>query len=247
MGLPEVPDAWFTPDGERIARCGFFFSSVMASQSGTRAECWKAKPTSRSVTLAGHRRWLWPQSSRGFSRIAPSRQNSCEPATLLRCGYPQARYEPGLHETEVGASQGQSISDLVAADADACAGWRAGTHRPDGGVVWDEFTARASAAILAELAKGRAQTRLAVCHGGVIRALLQRFLNLAPRQIIPAAPPASLRFEWTRTAVMPGWSYSTTSPGRWTSIRWTDRHRLMPHGNHENAKDTAGQVNAAWQ
>jgi glucosyl-3-phosphoglycerate phosphatase len=109
-----------------------------------------------------------------------------ETAALI--GYPQARLEPALREIHVGAWEGQSIPDLIAADADAYAGWRAGTHRPDGGEVWDEFTARASAAIRAEMAKGGAQTLLAVCHGGVIRALLQRFLNLAPRQIIPAAP-----------------------------------------------------------
>jgi probable phosphoglycerate mutase len=31
-------------------------------------------------------------------------------------------------------------------------------------------------------------TALAVCHGGVIRAALQHFLGVAPRQIIPVAP-----------------------------------------------------------
>lgn len=108
--------------------------------------------------------------------------------TAALIGHPEARHEPGLREIDVGTWEGQLISDLIAADADAYAGWRAGTHRPDGGEVWDEFTARASAAVLAELAKGGAQTLLVVCHGGVIRALLQRFLNLAPRQIIPAAP-----------------------------------------------------------
>lgn len=108
--------------------------------------------------------------------------------TAALIGHPQARHEPGPREIDVGAWQGRSIPDLIEADGDAYAGWRAGTHRPDGGEVWDEFTARTSAAIQAEMAKGGARTLLAVCYGGVIRALLQHFLNLAPRQIIPAAP-----------------------------------------------------------
>jgi glucosyl-3-phosphoglycerate phosphatase len=127
--------------------------------------------------------------------ITSDLQRARDTAGLI--GYPQARLEPALREIDVGVWQGRSISDLIAADADAYAGWRAGTHRPDGGEVWDVFTARTAAAIRAELASGGFQTLLAVCHGGVIRALLQHFLNLAPRQIIPAAPASitSLRMD----------------------------------------------------
>jgi glucosyl-3-phosphoglycerate phosphatase len=107
--------------------------------------------------------------------------------TAARLGFPDARPEPRLREIDVGGWQGRAIADLLAEDAAAYQGWRAGTFRPEGGELWDEFAHRTAAAVLDEAAKG-GKTLLAVCHGGVIRALLHRLVGLPPRQIIPAAP-----------------------------------------------------------
>lgn len=115
--------------------------------------------------------------------------------TALRLGYPQARLEPGLREIDVGSWQGRAIPDLIAADAAAFAGWRAGTHRPEGGEDWGSFVRRIETALRQEIAAATAQTLLVVSHGGVIRAALQALIGIAPRQILPAAP-ASLTTLW---------------------------------------------------
>jgi glucosyl-3-phosphoglycerate phosphatase len=107
--------------------------------------------------------------------------------TAARLGFPEARQEPRLREINVGTWQGREIADLLAEDRVSYHAWRAGTHRPEGGEFWDEFVKRTTAAVLEEAAKG-GNTLLAVCHGGVIRALLHRLVTLAPRQIIPVAP-----------------------------------------------------------
>jgi glucosyl-3-phosphoglycerate phosphatase len=107
--------------------------------------------------------------------------------TAARLGFPDARPEPRLREINVGAWQGKAIADLLADDAAAYQSWRAGTYRPEGGELWDEFVARTVAAVLDEAAKG-GKTLLAVCHGGVIRALLYHLVGLPPRHIIPVAP-----------------------------------------------------------
>jgi probable phosphoglycerate mutase len=107
--------------------------------------------------------------------------------TADRLGFPGARREPRLREIDVGAWQGRAIAELEARDAAAYQGWRAGTHRPEGAELWAEFADRTARAVLDEAAQG-GKTLLAVCHGGVIRALLHRLLALAPRQVIPVAP-----------------------------------------------------------
>jgi glucosyl-3-phosphoglycerate phosphatase len=107
--------------------------------------------------------------------------------TAARLGFPDARPEPRLREINVGIWQGRAIAELQSEDEIAFQGWRAGTHRPEGGEVWGEFIERTGQAVLEEAAKGGG-TLLAVCHGGVVRALCHRLLALAPRQIIPVAP-----------------------------------------------------------
>jgi probable phosphoglycerate mutase len=109
-------------------------------------------------------------------------------ATAAILGHGDARLEPALREIDVGVWQGRSIPDLQAEDAAAYAGWRAGTHRPEGGEDWATFAARVQRAIRVEAASGRARTLLAVCHGGVIRAALDAFLGLRPQHLLPVAP-----------------------------------------------------------
>ena len=109
-------------------------------------------------------------------------------ATAAILGHADARPEPTLREIDVGVWQGRAIPDLQAEDAAAYAGWRAGTHRPEGGEDWATFAARVQRAIRSEAASGGARTLLAVCHGGVIRAALDAFLGLRPKHVLPVAP-----------------------------------------------------------
>lgn len=109
-----------------------------------------------------------------------------ETAALL--GYPGARRDPGLREIAVGEWQGRSIPELIETEGERYAGWRAGTHRPEGGEDWAGFVARVGAALRAGMAAAPAQSLLVVCHGGVIRAAMQLFLALHPRQILPVGP-----------------------------------------------------------
>lgn len=108
--------------------------------------------------------------------------------TAAILGYPDARPDPALREIDVGVWQVRAIPDLLAEEPAAYAGWRAGTHRPDGGEDWSTFSARVRQAIGQEAASGGARTLLVVCHGGVIRAALDAFLGLRPQHVLPVAP-----------------------------------------------------------
>jgi probable phosphoglycerate mutase len=121
-----------------------------------------------------------------------------ETAALL--GFPDARREPRLREIAVGEWQGRSIPELIQADGARYAGWRAGTYRPQGGEDWSGFVARVGAALDEAMATHPVPTLLAVCHGGVIRAALQRFLALNPRQILPVGPASLTAIRFGRTA-----------------------------------------------
>jgi glucosyl-3-phosphoglycerate phosphatase len=101
-------------------------------------------------------------------------------------GYPDARLEPGLREVHVGDWTGQEIASIVAAEPDAYRGWRAGTFAPPGGEAWSDFCQRTVGTVQA--AAQTADRLLVICHGGVIRALLQTLLDLSPRRIIPVGP-----------------------------------------------------------
>lgn len=92
-----------------------------------------------------------------------------------------------LREIDVGAWTGESIADIVAREPEAYAGWRAGVHAPERGESWAVFRARAARAVETEAAAG-GRSLLVVCHGGVIRALLEHFLDLSPSRIIPVGP-----------------------------------------------------------
>lgn len=101
-------------------------------------------------------------------------------------GFPGARCEPDLREVNVGDWTGQEIARIIADQPDAYRGWRAGTFAPPGGEAWDQFCARTARAT--EDASRSAERLLVICHGGVIRALLQTLLDLSPRRIIPVGP-----------------------------------------------------------
>ncbi len=107
--------------------------------------------------------------------------------TAERIGAPNARLTAQLREIDVGDWTGRSIVDIETADPNAYRGWRAGTLTPKGGEAWDIFSGRVCSVIETERADP-CKNLLVVCHGGVIRAILQRFLGLNPANITPVAP-----------------------------------------------------------
>ncbi len=108
-----------------------------------------------------------------------------ETAALIGAG--GARPTPALREIAVGDWTGAAIDDLRATRREDYLGWRAGTFAPPGGELWTDFRARTSAAIADVTADEKANV-LAVCHGGVIRALLEHYLGLSPSRIVPVSP-----------------------------------------------------------
>lgn len=107
--------------------------------------------------------------------------------TAQRISATQANLTNGLREIDVGNWTGRAIEDIRAEDEAAYQAWRAGTAAPSGGESWESFVARVSDAIEHER-RAPCQNLLVVCHGGVIRALLQYFVGLDPAHIIPVAP-----------------------------------------------------------
>jgi len=107
--------------------------------------------------------------------------------TAVRIGAPDASPTVRLREIDVGDWTGRTIEDIIAEDETAYLAWRAGTGTPPGGELWEDFADRVSAAIQHEV-QTPCDNLLVVCHGGVIRAILQRFLELQPASIIPVAP-----------------------------------------------------------
>ncbi|RVI15478.1 histidine phosphatase family protein [Sinorhizobium meliloti] len=107
--------------------------------------------------------------------------------TAALLGYPHAQLSPALREIDVGDWTGRAIGDLMAEDQDAYLGWRAGTYAPRGGERWQEFRDRVTAG-LGKAVSIPGERLLVVCHGGVIRALLDGLLGLPPKRIIPVGP-----------------------------------------------------------
>jgi probable phosphoglycerate mutase len=106
--------------------------------------------------------------------------------TALLLGADDAHCMPGLREIDVGEWTGQAIGDIRARDPEGYRGWRAGTHTPPGGEAWAAFLARTNAAVVDALKSH--ERLLVVCHGGVIRALLEHLIALPPHRIIPVGP-----------------------------------------------------------
>ena len=91
-----------------------------------------------------------------------------------------------LREIDVGIWTGRAIADIRAEDAQGYQGWRSGTFTPQGGEQWGDFVSRTTACVQASLAAS--ERLLVVCHGGVIRALLEKLIDLPPKRIIPVGP-----------------------------------------------------------
>lgn len=124
------------------------------------------------------------RSLRPDRTVASDLRRAGETATLL--GYPEAEPMPALREIDVGAWTGVEIADLIAGQGEAYRSWRAGSFTPPSGESWDQFKSRTSGAV--SDASAGAERLLVVCHGGVIRALLEAFIGLPPARIIPVGP-----------------------------------------------------------
>lgn len=96
------------------------------------------------------------------------------------------RYTTGLREINAGDWTGRVIDDIHAEDGDAFQNWRAGTYAPPGSESWPAFVDRV-AGVIEEERRVPCDNLLIVCHGGVIRALLQRYVGLDPTHIMPVA------------------------------------------------------------
>ncbi|EKF20417.1 histidine phosphatase family protein [Nitratireductor pacificus] len=94
--------------------------------------------------------------------------------------------DAALREIDVGDWTGRPIASIRETEPDAYQGWRAGTHTPPSGECWADFVARTSGSVLNALRSS--QRLLVVCHGGVIRALLESLIDLPPKRIIPVGP-----------------------------------------------------------
>ncbi len=112
-------------------------------------------------------------------------KRASETAGLL--GFEHAAPSPRLREIHVGEWTGKSIKDLSVLNDGHYRRWRAGTYTPPGGESWTDFVARSSAAVTEALQHG-AERLLVVCHGGVIRALLQHLIDLPPHRLVPVGP-----------------------------------------------------------
>lgn len=116
--------------------------------------------------------------------ITSDLKRAFETARLLGIEAPLAN--PALREIDVGVWTGRSIADIRADDGQGYQGWRSGTFTPEGGEDWRDFVSRTSACVMESL---KASERLlVVCHGGVIRALLEKLIDLRPGRIIPVGP-----------------------------------------------------------
>ncbi len=126
-----------------------------------------------------------------ISALAPDRvvtsslQRARRTAALL--GFPEAEAREELREIDVGEWTGLPIDRLVAQDADAYRGWRAGAYTPPGGEAWCDFTRR-TGSFVRDAVAGDEERILLVSHGGVLRALLETLLSLSPERIVPVGP-----------------------------------------------------------
>ena len=111
-------------------------------------------------------------------------------------GFPDAAPTKGLREVSVGDWTGRLIPDIIAEDSRGYAGWRAGTTAPPGGETWTDFVTRTCGVVEEARTDANCKNLLVVCHGGVIRALLDHYLNLRTAHIIPVVPASltALRF-----------------------------------------------------
>ena len=103
-------------------------------------------------------------------------------------GFSKAELSSELREISVGDWTGLRISEIIETDSNDYYNWRAGRYTPPNGESWERFVERTSSFVDKFRRSEGIQNLLVVCHGGVIRALLDHYLKLEPKSIIPVAP-----------------------------------------------------------
>lgn len=116
--------------------------------------------------------------------ICSDLERAHDTAKLLGIADAECRTE--LREINVGDWTGRPIEDIRTSESAAYQGWRAGTHTPPNGETWADFVSRTTQCVVDALETS--ERLLVVCHGGVIRALLESLIGLPPKRIIPVGP-----------------------------------------------------------
>lgn len=126
-----------------------------------------------------------------FHAVASDLARTVETAELLGLG--AVPTDARLREIHVGEWQGRAVDALLVKDAEAYYDWRFGRHTPPGGENWAAFRERTVGALVehAKSAEQQGRDLLLICHGGVIRAILDGLLGLSPERFA-AVEPASL-------------------------------------------------------
>ena len=85
--------------------------------------------------------------------------------------------DPGLREIHVGTWEGEYAARL---DHQTYQDWRHGRHTPPGGEPWAAFCSRVTGTLAAQVRQAGTNGRnlLVVAHGGVVRALMTRWIGL---------------------------------------------------------------------
>ncbi|AVX04929.1 phosphoglycerate mutase (2,3-diphosphoglycerate-independent) [Maritalea myrionectae] len=109
-------------------------------------------------------------------------------STAELMGFDHVQLSSKLREISVGDWTGQPIETLIEQSPDDYLNWRAGSFTPPHGESWTEFVSRTHGIIDEYRRHMDIRNLLVVCHGGVIRALLDHYLGLSPKSIIPVAP-----------------------------------------------------------
>jgi len=107
-----------------------------------------------------------------------------ETAELLDA--PSLTLTADLRENDLGEWAGVRVDTLMEEDPSGYQAWRAGQNTPPGGEDWATFSQRTVGAL--NVATQGVRTLLVVSHGGVIRSLLNHYLDLSPSKIIPVGP-----------------------------------------------------------
>ena len=115
--------------------------------------------------------------------------------TARLVGYDDAELEPRLRELDMGAWTGRAKDELIASQPDDYAAWRAGRLTPAGGESWQQFTTRIRDALADWVGRGGGDL-LAIVHSGVVRAVCNVLLGLAPHQILPVTPGTLTIFDF---------------------------------------------------
>ena len=119
--------------------------------------------------------------------VASDLSRAVETAQIM--GFDEPRRDRRLREINVGSWEGREVRGLLAEDERAYRDWRSGRHTPAGGEQWTDFCDRVLVAFDEHAGAAAAEGRdlVLVCHGGVVRAVLDALLGLSPDSFAASA------------------------------------------------------------